>query len=211
MAKYCGKCGAEMPEEAKVCGKCGTSLLNGGYHNQNIKLENPKKKEKTKKKVKYAGILALIIIIIAITGKFVLNSTGYKGIVKKVMKACQSYDIDTLVDMSSDVYYYGDMSMVEEYYQNKIGTVLDEFENTIGHEYKFSYSIEDTYNLSNRKMDEFLNKIASFNSEVDVEAIDKVKIVSVKVTASKGDRAQTMNLDIALNKENGEWKLLLIQ
>ncbi len=27
MAKFCGKCGAQMPDEANVCGNCGTPLM----------------------------------------------------------------------------------------------------------------------------------------------------------------------------------------
>lgn len=219
MAKFCGNCGAKQEDDARVCGQCGTpfegvpAAPSVPAQAPDIKIVDPEKTKKMMKTVKLAavGVVALIVVIVGLN--IGLSFVGKKGLVRTVMKAYDKYDIDTLVDHASDMYYYAaSETFVDTYFENAIGYNIDNFELSVGHNYKLSYEIDEIYEMSDRKQDEEFKNIVRSYPDFDAEAsISKIAVASVKLTAKQGSKSVTRSVEITMSKESGEWKILYIQ
>lgn len=216
MAKFCGNCGAELPEGARVCGQCGTPVDGAGGGNvPGVKIVDPQQAEKQKKLFKkiLCAVVAVFVLIAAI--RIVPNFIGYKGAVRKVMKAYVKYDIDSMVDMSSDVYYYslGELGSdaAQYYFEDAVGQTMDDFEDDVGPNYKITYEIEETYLMSQRQLDQLMTQLESSYSGFDADLIEKIAAAQIKVTATEGKKSSSKEITVSVSKENGKWRLLLIQ
>ena len=106
MAKFCGHCGAPMDDDARVCGQCGVPIdgnLNQGNSGGTVQGGG---KGKSKPWIKIVIALVVVACIAGIAVKVVSNYTGRRGFIRKVLKAYVDYDIDGLMDLASDVYFY---------------------------------------------------------------------------------------------------------
>lgn len=211
MAKFCGNCGAQLDDDARVCGQCGTPIDGNQSNIPGLKVVNPEEKKKQMKKVKIVIAIVIVVVIAIIGVKITLNFTGTNGFVRNVMKAYKEYDIDALVNLSSEMYYYSDYdNYVDEYFENSVGSNIDSFESSVGHSYKMSYKIEEIYDLSQRKQDEMIKDIEYLYPEFDVDTISKISVANVKVTAKQGSKSANKNVKITMSKEGKKWKLLYI-
>lgn len=205
MAKFCGNCGTKLEDNARVCSQCGTSV--GG-----IITKNAERRKDIEKKVKLVAILVSIALVAGISLHIASKFTGANGLLRKVMTAYRDYDIDTLVSLSSDVYYYGDTSEgVEYYFEYRLGDNLDYFESQIGHNYKFSYEVQEIYDASGREFNTTLEDLENIYQGFDIDTIQRVKIADVKITATEGTSSSSRFVQVTMTKENGEWRLLYIQ
>lgn len=211
MAKFCGNCGTQLEDNAKICGNCGTPLDGASTNIPGLKVIDPEKQKKVKKTVKRVFVLAILVAVAIIAFNIVSQFTGYNGLLRKVMTAYESYDIDTLVSLSSDMYYYGEEDWVEYYFEYSVGDTLDSFESSVGHSYKLTYEINETYVMSERKVDEMLSEIEYSYSDFDVSVIEEVVVADVTVTAKQGSKSVNRDMDIVMTKEDGTWRLLYIQ
>lgn len=210
MAKYCGNCGAKMDDDAKICGQCGTPV-DGGIRTVPVKIVDPEKKKKNKKIFKLVIALILVVAVALAIFNVVSKFTGYNGLICKVMTAYEGYDIDTLVSLSSDIYYYGEEDYVEYYFENVVGTTLDYFESSIGHSYQVSYEVKETYTISERKANEILEEIEYSYPDSDVSIIKELVASDITVTAKQGSKLVDRDLNVTMSNENGSWKLLYIE
>ena len=210
MARFCGKCGAQIDENAKVCGQCGTPVEDSTKMPP-VKVVDSEKKKKNKKIFKAMIALALVAVVAVTAINVVSKFTGYNGLLRKVMTAYEGYDIDTLVSLSSDIYYYGEEDYVESYFENSVGSALDSFETSVGHSYQFSYEVNETYTMSERKTKEVLDGIEYTYADFDVSIIEEMVVSDITVTAKQGSKSVERDLNITMSKENGTWKLLYIE
>lgn len=210
MAKFCGNCGAPMDDNAKVCGQCGTPM-EGNAKTSPVKIVDLEKRKKNKKIFKLTVALVLMVAVAATAINVASKFTGYNGLLRKVMTAYEGYDIDTLVSLSSDVYYYGEEDYVEGYFQNSVGTTLDAFESSVGHSYTLSYEINEVYTLSDRKLNEIFNNIEATYSDFDTNMIEKVVVANLTVTARQDTKTSSLDLNVVMSKEDGNWKLLYLE
>lgn len=210
MAKFCGNCGAPLDDNAKVCGQCGTPV-DDGTKVPSVKIVDPEKKKKGKRIFKLAVALIVVVIVAVAAINVVSKFTGYNGLLRKVMAAYEGYDIDTLVSLSSDIYYYGEEDYVEYYFENIVGTSLDSFESAVGHSYQLSYEVNETYTMSERKEKETLEEIETAYPDFDADIIEKIVVSNLTVTAKQGDKSVEKELNITMSKEDGTWKLLYIE
>lgn len=211
MAKFCGNCGTQLEDNAKICGNCGTPLDGASSNIPGLKVIDPEKQKKVKKTVKRVFVLAILVAVAIVAFNIVSQFTGYNGLLRKVMTAYESYDIDTLVSLSSDMYYYGEEDWVEYYFEYNVGDALDSFESSVGHSYKLTYEVNETYVMSERKVDEMLSEIEYSYSDFDVSVIEEVVVADVTVTAKQGSKSVNRDMDIVMTKEDGTWRLLYIQ
>lgn len=211
MAKFCGNCGTQLEDNAKICGKCGTPLDGASANIPGLKVTDPEKQKKMKKTVKSVIILAVLAVVAVIAFNIVSQYTGYNGLLRKVMTAYEKYDIDTLISVSSDMYFYGEEDWVEYYFENNVGNDLDSFESSVGHSYKLSYEVNEIYTLPERKLDEMLSEIEYTYADFDVDTIEKIVVADLTVTAKQGSKSVNQDMNIVMSKENGKWKLLYIQ
>lgn len=210
MARFCGNCGAQIDENAKVCGQCGTPVEDSTKIPP-VKIIDPEKKKKNKKIFKIVIALALVVAVAVTAINVISKFTGYNGLLRKVMTAYEGYDIDTLVSLSSDIYYYGEEDYVESYFENSVGSALDSFETSVGHSYQFSYEVNETYTMSERKTKEVLDGIEYTYPDFDVSIIEEMVVSDITVTAKQGSKSVERDLNITMSKENGTWKLLYIE
>lgn len=208
-ARFCGNCGAKLDDRSSVCGRCGTPVkklmttIPGGM------VVDPVKRKKVKRRKLVLVLLVVIVVVIAAVN-IVPNYVGYNGLLRKVMDAYADYDIDTLVSLSSDVYYYDEQDKVEAYFADTVGADLDLFETAVGHSYKLSYEVEEVYDMSNRKQYELMNELESTFPDFDPDLIENVVIADLTVIVTQGKKSINKNIGITITKENGELKLLYI-
>ena len=208
MARFCGHCGSPLDDDAKVCGQCGTPVDGADIDS----IEKVRKKSKVKKRIKILIGIVLIIAIAISAIRIITSFTGPQGTIRKAMKAYKKYDLDELIELSSDMYYYGSYDKyVDDYFSQAIGESLDRFDESIGHNYKISYEITDTYKVSERKKDEMLKNIEFSFPNFDVETIQEIIVSEVKVKASRGSKSLSDTLKITLSKEGDSWKVLYIE
>ena len=167
--------------------------------------------KKIAKKIKMVVILAVIAGLAVGAWNIASNFIGPKGLVRKAMKAYEKYDIDQLVSLSSDMYFYGGEDEAESYFEYGVGNDLDDLENSVGHSYKLTYKIKEIYDLSERRQDELLDNIEYLYPYFYVDTIDKISVASVSVTAKKGSKSVNRNIEITMTKEGKEWKILYIE
>lgn len=211
MAKYCGNCGAELVDNAKVCGQCGIPVDGISARVSGLKTANLEKQKKIKKTVKLIGVLVVIVVVAVVGLKIASKFTGCNGLLRKVMTAYENYDIDMLISLSSDMYYYGEEDWVENYFEYSVGDDLDSFESTVGHSYKLSYEVDEIYPLSDRKLNMLMDTIESEYPDFDASAIKKVVVAEINVEAKQGDNSVERDLSITMTKEGSSWKLLYIE
>lgn len=211
MAKFCGNCGTQLEDNAKICGQCGTPLDGTSSNIPGLNAVDPEKQKKLKKVGKRIVALVALVIVAVIVFNVVSQFTGYNGLLRKVMAAYEKYDIDTLISLSSDVYFYGDEDWVENYFEYNVGDDLDSFEAAVGHSYKLSYEVIETYKLSNRNFQSMLDDIAWSYKDFDHSVIEEIVVAKVNVTATQGKRSVDREIEITMTKENGNWKVLYIE
>ena len=211
MAKFCGNCGARLEDDAKICGKCGTSVEGVTTSIPGLKVTDPEKQKKVKKTFKLVAGLMVLLIVAGIAFNVVSQYTGYNGLLSKVMAAYEKYDIDTLISLSSNMYYYGDEDSVEYYFESKVGENLDSFEASVGHNYKLSYKVNETYAMSERKENDLLDDIENAYMDFDISKIKKVVVADLTLTAKQGNKSTNRDMNIVMTKENGSWRLLYIE
>lgn len=210
MSNFCGNCGTQLADGARVCGQCGVPVP-GSSTAAAFRYEDPERKAKTKKIIKLVAVLAVVVVIAIVIVNIVSGFVGYKGAVRKVMNAYKDYDLNTIVSMSSDLYFcMSDEDYAEDYFGSAISNDLDYFEDQVGHKYKLSYEITDHYDMSEHKYQNLLDTLSQYE-DFDADIISKVMVVEMDVTAKEGRGTATLKLKLTLTKEDGDWKLLYIQ
>lgn len=206
MAKFCGNCGAQLDDAARVCGACGAPVdgVSG------VKKTDPMKRKRRKKIITIATSLVVIVVVAIIAVKIVLEFTGYRGLLRQVMNAYEAYDIDALVALSSDIYYYDDEDYVEDYFEYSVGYNLDDFEDFVGHSYKLSYEINEIYTMSERKANDLLDSIEYEYEDFDTSTIEEIVVADLTLTAEQVKKSLDRDLEITMTKEDGTWRLLYI-
>lgn len=214
MAKFCGNCGAKLDDSAKVCGNCGTPVDGAVPQMPKMKVENPERKKKIKKIVAVIAVVLILALIVRIGVGIVSQYTGYNGLLRKVMTAYKDYDIETIVSLSSSLYYYGSddgEDWAQEYFEHAVGEDLDAFDFSVGHSYKLTYKVNEIYQLKERRMEEVFDMIESQYPNFDVSEIKKIVVANVTMTAKEGKKIANKDVKIGMSKEDGTWKVLYIE
>lgn len=210
MAKFCGNCGFKLEDNDRVCGNCGTPCGNLPPVNPVVK---PAKASRSRKGIIAAIICVVVAVVLLITGVCTLSaSAGYKGLLKKTMKAYINYDIDKIVSNASTSYDYSYSSYADYYFTAKIDDSLETFDNYVGYNYKLTYEVDDVYIASDRYLNEVKSTLEAKYGTFDADVIKKVAIAEVSVTATSKttNKKCTQTMQITFTKEKGSWKVLYI-
>lgn len=210
MAKFCGNCGAELEGNERVCGMCGKPIVGAQEIHGSDLQRKPVNKQKIKKVMKTVIAIAIVVAVGVAALKIVPNFVGGRGLVRQVMSAYKTYDIDTLVTLSSDVYYYGGEDEAELYFEYAVGEAIDYFEDMVGHSYRLTYEINEIYTMSDRKTDILLNDLEYAYPSFDFNTISKVAVADVLLTAKQGKNETEYAVPITMTKEGNTWKLLYL-
>lgn len=210
MSKFCGNCGTQLDDSAKICGNCGTPLDTNRASNSSIPGVNygdPEKKAKMTKNIKMYGGIAALILVVIIAIKLISGSVGYKGTVRKFMKAYEDYDIDTIVSMSSDIFSYMGMDDYAEYFfKATISSDLEAFEDKVGRKYDLSYEIVDSYELEGYRLDDLMEELESYD-DFDPDDLSEIMMVELLITAEDDGKSMEREMALTLTKEDGDWKI----
>lgn len=234
MAKFCGNCGAQMDDNAVVCGSCGASL--GGEEKagsaelvQKFKIDDPEKKNKIKKIAVIGAAAIAVIVVISVLVSVIVNNTGYRGCLKKTMKAFESSESNVLDDLTSGIIieldaeneknykeYYGDEYAEEHtsdfkkhYIESEVESAKEEFENKCGHKYKVSYKVDEYFELEGKKLKNFAKELGD-GEEDALDSAEKIQVAEVTVTAKKDKKTKKCKVQVVMSKEDGKWKVLSI-
>lgn len=212
MSKFCGNCGSKMDDDARVCGNCGTPYFDN-KHLKPVKISgvnsmSDEKKKKIKLIIKLS-VAAIVVIIVAVIAINIISSfTGYKCAINKAMDAFENYDIETLMSMSSDIAFNGmEATDIEASISKSVSAQLDSYETVAGHDMDISYEIEDSYTLSERKYQEFLQYAEDYY-HYDTSDISEIVLAKIRINiqGSLGKSSYTVN-DLYLIKERDKWYL----
>lgn len=250
MAKYCGNCGAQMPDDALVCGVCGTPFDmgpapstahpgqgggpvggghgGGGHAMGRVGLDGRgagmgngmgpgvgagfRPAAQRKLPVLWiaigGGVLALILIIVAAV-LIIPNFTGYRALLRRTMTAFEDYDIDAMLDDGTEV-YYGDTA--EYIYSSTVSGVLDDLEDQVGHNYKFSYQVNEYYEMSSRQQERLEDSLSVYVLDKDdFDIWEQVVVADVTVTGRKDSNEDEIDIMVLMSKEENGWKLIGFQ
>lgn len=214
MAKFCGNCGSPLEARARVCGQCGTPVEDISYVSAGIMESAIPKQSKVNSKLVKRIVAVILILALIFTGfKIITTFTGANGLVHKAMAAYIDYDVDSLIEMSSDLYYTDDsvLGLLELRYKSHLDYALDEFDSSVGYDYKLSYEITEMYTLPERKLDGLYSELKYFSTDYDFDLIEEVKIAEILLTATQGKKSGSVELTIGLSKEPDGWALLFVQ
>ena len=209
--KFCGRCGAPLRDNAKVCGRCGFPVGSGGPTNDrprptgNVAVQ----KKKTQKIVLVVFCVLIAIVMAAVIFGAVWNRTGYRGIVREIMQAYESYDVDTMLDRASELYYIVGESDAVDYFESVMSTGLDEFEDRLGYDYELSYEVLDANILSDRRLQAVLDDLQNSSTDFDPDVIEEIMLVEVELSGQgKRDYTVSKQIYLYLSNEYDEWRLL---
>ncbi len=217
MAKFCTKCGARMEDGDRVCGQCGTPVEFIGIENAaggNVSVGDLGSSRKTKgtKGVKWIVFIVVAIIGFVIVSNVLDNYTGYKGAVRKMVKALEKGDIETLESLTSSVAqeeqsYRDEEDYDENYYEDYVFGTLDKYEEKVGDIKKISYEITDELELSERQQDIIEEKLID-NFNMDTSSIKKIVTVDLRLTVRGEEKSSIYDVQqLYLIKESGGWKI----
>ena len=229
MSKYCGNCGAKMDDDARICGYCGTPMEDSespqtpppgtgyGYTGYSPMPYGPGPQSAPKppaltpaqkKKIKVGAIVtsavAVVIVLTIVMINIIVDNTGYKGTIKKAIHAYETYDIQTLVEVYSDIQYQGKDMDKADLIAEKASMKLDSYESLVGRDVKISYKITDAYKLPEHKYSKFIDYIEDYY-DYDGSYISEVMRVDLELEIKGKQRTKTDRMNLYLVNEMGNW------
>lgn len=208
-----------MDDNAVVCGQCGAPFAGTNSTKiSGINYQTPQsKQQKEKNKKTITLIIAAVVAVLVIIGavRAISEFTGYKGLVRKTVKAYQDYDIDGIIEQCSDLYYFVDDDELSYALKNSIGNKLEEYEDRVGHSYQITYKITDDYELSTRKLEDLKQTLSYYigmdEDEMNFDDISSIRVVELELTVKQDKKSMKDTLTLTVGKEKDGWKLLNIE
>lgn len=148
------------------------------------------------------------VAVVALVCYLAVSFTGYKGLLRKVMRAYEAYDMEGLLSLSSGVYDCSEEDAAELYFEPVIREKREACEALIGRDYRFSYEIKEVHPFSERERMERLEKIKQQDIGFDAGCIEKIMAVRLEATAQRGETAVKHEVVVTMTRENGRWALL---
>lgn len=206
MAKFCGHCGMQLEASDKVCGQCGQPVDGASALGSEPMAASQGKKKQTVKLVA-ASVAAVVVAVIAII--VILQGTGYKSLLSKTMKAYEACDVDAIIAMSSEAYYYSEWA--DQYFESVVTNSLKKFDSNLGYNYTISYKIDEVATMPQRAANELLMELYWSYAGFDANIIEEIVVAELTVTAKTSTKSMTQEISITMSKESGSWKLLAIE
>lgn len=212
MAKFCGNCGSQLEDDARVCGYCGVMQAENPTIpgiTDTIGNDKAKKIKDIVKKV-IPAVLAVVVLVVGISvgSGFV----GYKGAIRKYMKAYENMDAEKVFSMLSNVYTQYSEDFEDEFVDQLTDTFADEVEEKFGTDLKIKYEIVKADKLSDRKFDKVIEDLeGDLSDDVSFDDIKEIREVKLKVVISGSEKKTPKKdrMEFYLFKEGGEWKIFI--
>lgn len=213
MSKFCGNCGSQCDDSDAVCGYCGTpfagepAVTGAGKGITGSLVKNDTKKGKF---IKYAGIAVCGLLIIAVLAG-ILSSAGYKGTVKKMMRAFEKQDSQKLVSLISETYMDAtnkNADNLKRVYGIKVEDTLEKYIGKCGKIKSISYNITNVTKLKNEDNFDSISEVLEKLGYKDKE-IKTLRRVEMTVTFKGKENKTTVSYNnLILIKESGKWRII---
>lgn len=211
MSKFCGKCGAELPDEAMFCNVCGENFtvtpeepvaVNGGNALVNKVMEY--------KKYFVPGAIALVAIILVIVLISSLAGSGYKRAAKNYINGTLKGKYSAYEKMyPKEVWDYMEENVSEDildedYFEDNYEDMIDYLEEEYGKDIKISYKITDKDKLDEDDLKDLRDSLKDTYdmAKKDVTAAYELEL---EVTVKGDDDEDTNDMDIVVYKYDGKW------
>ncbi len=208
MSKFCGKCGAELPDEAMFCTACGENFA--------VAPEAPAtpendfiKKIMEYKKFFLPGAIALGAIIIVIVLIVALSSSP-KDAVKNYVNGTFNGDYDAFIDMQpTEVWEYmekeydqemPDEKDFEEIYESSLEALEEEY----GKDVSVSYKVTDKDELDEDDLKDIRNTLKD-TYDISKKDVTAAYELDVELTIEGDDDEETKDATFIVYKLNGDW------
>ncbi len=208
MSKFCGKCGAELPDEAMFCNACGenfsaTPEAPAAPGNDFIK------KVMEYKKFFIPGAIALGAIILIIV-LIVVFSSSPKDAVKNYVNGTFNGDYSAFEKMQPEEYWEymeeecdtdrPDEKDFEDLYESTLESLEEEY----GKDVSVSYKVTDKEELDEDDLDDIRDELK------DMYGLTKKNITAayeldVELTIEGDDDEETNDATFKVYKYNGDW------
>lgn len=209
MSSFCSNCGSRINEGDRVCGNCGTLIASAPVSGRPI-LSAPTQKKSKSKIIVLIGAAVFLIVVAVIAVNVVGSFAGYKGTIRKMVKALQNDDmvkLKSLTSSVSDEIYGRHCPDVSEWNQNRVSETLDKYEDNVGVIKKISFKISDTTELSARRVKDVKDLLVR-DYNVDVSGIKKIMEVEMTLTVKGSKKSASYRVKhLYMIKEKGGWKL----
>ncbi len=209
MAGFCSNCGLQVHDGDRVCGNCGTPIA-GASSAEKSTASVPAQRKNGNKIIILIGAAVCLIVLAVILSNVVGNFVGYKGTIRKMVKALQNYDMDTLESLASTINeeLYRDMyEDTSKWYETRVSSTLDKYEDKVGTIKKIDIKMIDAMELSERRVEELKDTLVDIYN-MDVSEIKKVMQVEMTLTVKGAKKSASYNVnELFLIKESGGWKL----
>lgn len=203
MAKFCPNCNTQCEDTASVCGACGTQMegsvtLTKKFNNKMINM--------------IAAVIAVVAVVVILL-VLLLGGGGYKGVVKKYMKAYQKIDAKYIMDVCSEYL----VEQAEEYdidledsYKDMLDGLDDAAKDEYGKDYKITYKIKEAETFKGDDLEDELTDINVSDADdyIDDHKVSALVIAELEVFIEGKDGDDESDMTLYIVKENGKWKLL---
>jgi len=229
VAKFCENCGAAMYDGDLVCGECGARVGSEGKvepevkaavidEQPNVMNEEPKVPNTNNKNNSLIGKIVCIVVALCVVAgivNIVRSSLSYDSVLKKMVKSIKNEDIDTFMNISSQVGQaihdeeYGEgsyESMIENFLEQKLDNYEDEVEGEVK---SITYKVKDKQEITERKLKKMKDSISD-DYGVDADDISNMINVTLKLKIKgKDETARDEIENVVLIKEKGKWKVYI--
>lgn len=211
MSKYCRNCGQQMNDGAAFCPNCGMrSSLQPGAQNSYTPPAGAGFNPKPAAGKKLLGLkLLLPVVAIVIVAVVAVNAfsggSGPDGALKKVVRALEKGDIETLGEMLPEAildYNMTSRSTVEGYYEEIVELAREE----CGRHYSIDYEITEKKDFINSTIDDrdfIMAKKLKNRYQIKEGWLYEMNVTFKGSYGSTDDEIGALVL-----KEDGKWKVL---
>lgn len=227
MAKFCGNCGSQQPDNARVCGNCGAPFAapvqNGAPRqaprpvNNNI---DPAKKANLMKWGKLAAMALAAIVVIGLLIGIIGGGGSPKSVAKKFVNALEKGNEKKVMALLTDVYSkdakedYAEMAveMFEYMFDDcKIKSIkVDDVEKMDKDDFKdYKDEAKDAWKEMKEEFDKEDFEDEGLNRKYNVNKMKGMATVTLEVTYKDedGDKDE-MEITVELIKEGASWKVM---
>jgi len=214
MAKFCGNCGSQQPDNARVCGNCGAPFAapvqNGAPRQAPRPVNNNIDPAKKANLMKYGKLVAMALAAIIVIGLIIgiisaCTSGNYKSVIKQAMKAMEKGNEKKIASMMTDVY-------TNDFAKDSAEYLIEDFEDTFD-DYKIKgWEIKDTEKADKDEVkdarEEAKDMIDELKEAIKDDDIDKDDVedmgINLKYKPNKIKGFIEAEVEVELKDEDGD-------
>lgn len=206
MSKFCGKCGAELPDEAMFCNACGENFAttpDAAPKNDLIAKVMEYKKFFLPGGIALGAIILVIILIVALSG-------GPEDAIENYVNASFNGDYDAYLELQPDKYWefmekeYDTEIPDEKDFEKMYEETLDSLEDEYGKDVSVSFTVTDKDELDDDDLDEIRDSLKS-QYGIAKKDITAGYEIDVELIIEGDDDEETNDATFYVYKYDGNW------